>query len=65
MAAIPHRWGFHHAGRFADAHQRMYGETPLQALALHAELTKPKGCGSVHSRATRQHPPAKRESLAK
>jgi AraC-like DNA-binding protein len=32
VAAIAHRWGFHHAGRFAAAHQRMYGETPLQAL---------------------------------
>ena len=32
VAAIGHRWGFTHAGRFAAAHQRMYGETPLQAL---------------------------------
>jgi AraC-like DNA-binding protein len=32
VAAIAHRWGFTHAGRFAAAHQRMYGETPLQAL---------------------------------
>jgi AraC-like DNA-binding protein len=32
IAAIAHRWGFTHAGRFAAAHQRTYGETPLQAL---------------------------------
>jgi AraC-like DNA-binding protein len=32
VAAIAHRWGFTHAGRFAAAHQRMYDETPLQAL---------------------------------
>jgi transcriptional regulator GlxA family with amidase domain len=32
VAAIAHRWGFTHAGRFAAAHQRMYGETPLRAL---------------------------------
>ena len=29
---IAHRWGFTHRGRFADAHQRMYGQTPLQTL---------------------------------
>jgi AraC-like DNA-binding protein len=32
VAAIAHRWGFTHAGRFAAAHKTMYGETPLQAL---------------------------------
>jgi AraC-like DNA-binding protein len=32
VAAIARRWGFAHAGRFAAAHQRMYGETPLRAL---------------------------------
>lgn len=32
VAAIAHPWGVHHAGRFAAAHQQMYGETPLQAL---------------------------------
>jgi AraC-like DNA-binding protein len=32
VAAIARRWGFTHAGRFAAAHQRMYGETPLRAL---------------------------------
>jgi transcriptional regulator GlxA family with amidase domain len=29
---IAHRWGFIDLGRFAAAHNRMYGETPLQAL---------------------------------
>ena len=32
VAAIAHRWGFTHLGRFAEAHKRVYGETPLQAL---------------------------------
>ena len=32
VAAVAHRWGFTHLGRFAAAHQRMYGQTPLQAL---------------------------------
>jgi AraC-like DNA-binding protein len=32
VAAVAHRWGFTHLSRFASAHQRMYGETPLQVL---------------------------------
>jgi AraC-like DNA-binding protein len=32
VALIAHRWGFTHLGRFAAAHQRAYGETPMQAL---------------------------------
>jgi AraC-like DNA-binding protein len=32
VAAIAHRWGFTHLGRFAAAHKKVYGETPLQAL---------------------------------
>jgi AraC-like DNA-binding protein len=32
VAAIAHRWGFTHLGRFAAAHKTVYGETPLQAL---------------------------------
>jgi AraC-like DNA-binding protein len=32
VAAIAHRWGFTHLGRFATAHKTMYGQTPLQAL---------------------------------
>jgi AraC-like DNA-binding protein len=32
VAAIAHKWGFTHLGRFARAHQEMYGETPYQAL---------------------------------
>lgn len=32
VASIAHRWGFTHLGRFAAAHQKMFGETPLQAL---------------------------------
>lgn len=32
VAAIAHRWGFTHLGRFATAHQATYGEAPLQAL---------------------------------
>jgi AraC-like DNA-binding protein len=32
VTAIAHRWGFTHLGRFAAAHQRTYGETPMQAL---------------------------------
>jgi AraC-like DNA-binding protein len=32
VASIAHRWGFTHLGRFAAAHQAMFGETPRQAL---------------------------------
>jgi AraC-like DNA-binding protein len=32
VAAIAHRWGFTHLGRFADAHKTTYGETPTQTL---------------------------------
>ena len=32
VAAIAHRWGFAHLGRFAAAHKKMYGVTPLQTL---------------------------------
>jgi AraC-like DNA-binding protein len=32
VAAIAHRWGFTHLGRFAAEHKTVYGETPLQAL---------------------------------
>jgi AraC-like DNA-binding protein len=32
VAAVAHRWGFTHLGRFATAHKRMYGETPHEAL---------------------------------
>jgi AraC-like DNA-binding protein len=32
VASIAHRWGFTHLGRFAAAHQTMFGETPLKAL---------------------------------
>jgi AraC-like DNA-binding protein len=32
VAAIAHRWGFTHLGRFAAAHTTTYGVTPLQAL---------------------------------
>jgi AraC-like DNA-binding protein len=32
VAAIAHRWGFTHLGRFAAAHESMFGETPLKAL---------------------------------
>jgi AraC-like DNA-binding protein len=32
VAAIAHRWGFTHLGRFAAAHKKMYGVTPLQTL---------------------------------
>ena len=32
VAAIAHRWGFIHLGRFAAAHKTMYGQTPLQVL---------------------------------
>jgi AraC-like DNA-binding protein len=32
VAAIAHRWGFTHLGRFAAAHKTMFGKTPLQAL---------------------------------
>jgi AraC-like DNA-binding protein len=32
VASIAHRWGFTHLGRFAAAHQTMFGETPRQAL---------------------------------
>jgi AraC-like DNA-binding protein len=32
VAAVAHRWGFTHLGRFATAHKLTYGETPHQAL---------------------------------
>jgi AraC-like DNA-binding protein len=32
MAAIAHRWGFTHLGRFAAAHKMKFGNTPVQAL---------------------------------
>ena len=32
VAAIAHRWGFTHLGRFATAHKTTYGQTPMQAL---------------------------------
>jgi AraC-like DNA-binding protein len=32
VAAIAHRWGFTHLGRFAAAHKTTYGETPTQTL---------------------------------
>jgi AraC-like DNA-binding protein len=32
VAAIAHRWGFTNLSRFAAAHKRMYGQTPLQLL---------------------------------
>jgi AraC-like DNA-binding protein len=32
VAAIAHRWGFTHLGRFAAAHKALYGETPTQTL---------------------------------
>ena len=32
VAAIAHRWGFTNLSRFAAAHKKMCGETPLQAL---------------------------------
>jgi transcriptional regulator GlxA family with amidase domain len=32
VASIAHRWGFTHLGRFAAAHQTMFGETPREAL---------------------------------
>jgi AraC-like DNA-binding protein len=32
VATIAHRWGFTHLSRFAAAHKKTYGETPLQAL---------------------------------
>jgi AraC-like DNA-binding protein len=32
VAAIAHKWGFTHLGRFARAHQEMYGETPYRVL---------------------------------
>jgi AraC-like DNA-binding protein len=32
VASIAHRWGFTHLGRFAAAHQKMFGETPLKTL---------------------------------
>jgi AraC-like DNA-binding protein len=32
VAAIAHRWGFTHLGRFAAAHKTTYGQTPMQAL---------------------------------
>jgi AraC-like DNA-binding protein len=32
VASVAHRWGFTHLGRFATAHRKMFGETPLQVL---------------------------------
>jgi AraC-like DNA-binding protein len=32
VAAIAHRWGFTHLGRFAAAHKMKFGNTPVQAL---------------------------------
>ena len=32
VAAIAQRWGFHHLGRFAAAHEAAYGQTPLRTL---------------------------------
>jgi AraC-like DNA-binding protein len=32
VAAIAHRWGFTHLGRFATAYKAVYGEAPQQAL---------------------------------
>jgi AraC-like DNA-binding protein len=32
VAAIAHRWGFTHLGRFAAAHKKKFGNTPVQAL---------------------------------
>jgi AraC-like DNA-binding protein len=32
VAAIAHRWGFQHLGRFAAAHEAEYGQTPSQTL---------------------------------
>jgi AraC-like DNA-binding protein len=32
VAAIAHRWGFTHLSRFAAAHKKMYGQSPLQTL---------------------------------
>ena len=32
VAAVAHRWGFTHLGRFSTAHKLLYGETPHQAL---------------------------------
>jgi AraC-like DNA-binding protein len=32
VAAIAHRWGFAHLGRFATAHKETYGQTPHQTL---------------------------------
>jgi len=32
VAAIAQRWGFHHLGRFAAAHEAEYGQSPSQAL---------------------------------
>jgi AraC-like DNA-binding protein len=32
VAAIAHRWGFTHLGRFAAAHKTTYGQTPMEAL---------------------------------
>jgi AraC-like DNA-binding protein len=42
IASIAHRWGFTHLGRFAAAHQTMFGETPLKPCALHADFANPK-----------------------
>ena len=32
VAAIAHRWGFTHLGRFAAAHKATYGDTPTETL---------------------------------
>ena len=32
VAAMAHRWGFTHLGRFAAAHKMKFGNTPAQAL---------------------------------
>jgi AraC-like DNA-binding protein len=32
VTAIAHRWGFHHAGRFATAYRQVYGVRPGEAL---------------------------------
>lgn len=32
VAAVARRWGFHHLGRFAAAHEARYGQTPLKTL---------------------------------
>jgi transcriptional regulator GlxA family with amidase domain len=32
VAAVARRWGFHHLGRFAAAHEARYGQAPAVAL---------------------------------